>query len=220
MYKVTVLTLLTLLSFFHSSNGNDDLKPVELNDDNFEHLTQAATGQTTGKWLVNFMSPGCGHCSRLKPAWEDLAHELGTEHKDLGIINANVNLVDNHEVRTRFGINSFPTIIYFADRKMYKYDGGRSVDDFVEFATNSYKTKEAETVPPPPAAWQEAMKVLRKKVANHKIMSDMLFDFDHILEVRKNAAVLLFVCGFILGCLVTFMLTLMGGQKVQKVKIS
>ena len=30
---------------------------VELNDLNFESLTQAASGQTTGKWFVNFHSP-------------------------------------------------------------------------------------------------------------------------------------------------------------------
>ena len=27
-------------------------EPIKLNDDNFEHLTQAATGATTGDWLV------------------------------------------------------------------------------------------------------------------------------------------------------------------------
>lgn len=33
---------------------SDNREPVvkELNDDTFEHLTQAATGATTGDWLV------------------------------------------------------------------------------------------------------------------------------------------------------------------------
>lgn len=32
---------------------------VELNDQNFEHLTQAATGATTGDWFVAFKAPWC-----------------------------------------------------------------------------------------------------------------------------------------------------------------
>lgn len=32
---------------------------VVLTDDNFEHLTQAATGATTGDWFVAFKAPWC-----------------------------------------------------------------------------------------------------------------------------------------------------------------
>ena len=30
---------------------------IELTDSNFEHLTQASTGQTTGKWFIKFYAP-------------------------------------------------------------------------------------------------------------------------------------------------------------------
>jgi thioredoxin domain-containing protein 5 len=30
---------------------------IQLNDSNFEHQTQASTGQTTGKWFVKFYAP-------------------------------------------------------------------------------------------------------------------------------------------------------------------
>ena len=33
---------------------------VTLTDSNFEHLTQAGTGATTGAWLIKFYAPWCG----------------------------------------------------------------------------------------------------------------------------------------------------------------
>lgn len=218
---VNVLSLLSLLSSsVYLALGDENIHPVQLNDEDFEHLTQASTGQTTGKWLVNFMSPGCGFCKQLAPIWEDLAHELGTEHKDLGIINANVNLMDNIELRERFDINSFPTIIYFADRKMYRYDGSRNVDDFVKFAIDGYINKTSEKVPPPMAGWKKAIQEIRKKAADHKVLQDLLKDFEHILDMRKNAAVLLFLFGCVFGFFITVLLGVFSGKKSTKVKMS
>lgn len=36
----------------HTFTYNKDPAVKELNDDNFEHLTQAASGATTGDWFV------------------------------------------------------------------------------------------------------------------------------------------------------------------------
>lgn len=216
---MTLLPILSFISSFYLTHGTGDFLPVELNDDNFEHLTQASTGQTTGKWLVNFMSPGCGHCNRLQPIWEDLAHELGTEYKDSGIINAKVNLIENIELRKRFDINAYPTVLYFCDRKVYKYEGPRSVDDYVKFAMTGYKDMTSETVPPPMAEWHKIMQLLRKKAADNKLLRDLVTDFEHILEFRKNAAVFLLVCGFIFGMLAVLLLNAMSGTSKKTIKV-
>ena len=42
----------------------------ELTDSTFEHQTQAATGATTGDWLVMFFTPACSLCTRLTAALE------------------------------------------------------------------------------------------------------------------------------------------------------
>ena len=48
----------------------------ELTDGNFEHLTQAATGATTGDWLVMFFTPSCQLCTRLTAALETAGSQL------------------------------------------------------------------------------------------------------------------------------------------------
>ncbi|TRY69120.1 hypothetical protein TCAL_04112 [Tigriopus californicus] len=45
----------------------------ELTDTNFEHLTQASTGATTGDWFVMFIRDDCEECDRMIARWETLA---------------------------------------------------------------------------------------------------------------------------------------------------
>ena len=44
-----------------------------LNDNTFEHQTQAATGATTGDWFVLFTKEECEDCDRLKAKLETVA---------------------------------------------------------------------------------------------------------------------------------------------------
>jgi hypothetical protein len=46
-------------------NGNKDPLVKELSDENFEHLTQASSGSTTGDWLIMFYTPQCVDCQRM-----------------------------------------------------------------------------------------------------------------------------------------------------------
>ena len=45
----------------------------ELTDSTFEHQTQAATGATTGDWLVMFFTTTCRLCNMLTATMENLA---------------------------------------------------------------------------------------------------------------------------------------------------
>ncbi len=50
--------------------------PVPPLDATFEHDTQAASGATTGDWLVMFFTGWCPHCTALAPMWEDVGEAL------------------------------------------------------------------------------------------------------------------------------------------------
>jgi len=53
LHRLSLLTLSTVALLSSVALG----EVVELTTANFEHLTQASTGQTTGKWFVKFYAP-------------------------------------------------------------------------------------------------------------------------------------------------------------------
>jgi thioredoxin-like negative regulator of GroEL len=81
----------------------------ELTDSSFEHLTQAASGATTGDWLVMFFTSSCQLCHRLMATLES----VGCKHR--GRINvARVNKETYGEKsgrRFELGLEDKPDII-------------------------------------------------------------------------------------------------------------
>jgi len=96
--------------------------------DNFEHLTQASTGATTGDWFIKFYAPWCGHCKRMSPAWDETAARLAGE-----VNVAKVDVTANKNLGTRFDVKGFPTLLYIRQGKVYKYKGKRDADSLVSF---------------------------------------------------------------------------------------
>lgn len=201
---------------------------IDLTDVTFEHQTQASTGQTTGKWFVKFYAPWCGHCKTLAPVWEELDQRLQEENGQDGIIIAKVDTTKETEVGKRFKIESFPTLKYFADRKMYNYKGSRNIDELYEFVTEGYKLQIGDaTIPAAPSVFEMKMKEFRLKFQDYtqdnEHLKYLLDDFDHIVEFRKNAAAALVVMGagigFMFGIIVALIIGLGStGSKTKKKK--
>ncbi|GIP54779.1 MULTISPECIES: thioredoxin [Paenibacillus] len=78
---------------------------VNVSDQTFNNEVE---GQ--GTVLVDFWAPWCGPCKMIAPILEDLANEVGDSVKI-----AKVNVDENPESASRFGVMSIPTLIFFKD---------------------------------------------------------------------------------------------------------
>jgi len=157
---------------------------IVLDNDSFEHLTQASTGATTGDWFVEFYAPWCGHCKRLTPVWEEIATELK------GTVNvAKVDGTQNRKLLKRFGVSGFPTLKFFHHGKMYSYKGARTAEALTEFVKAGYAEQDGEAVPPPPSFWSEFVEAIKKGAL------DLFVDQETKTVKQKEASIALVVLG-------------------------
>lgn len=116
-----------------------------LDDNSFEHLTQAASGATTGNWLIVFHTDKCVTKDLATCVLEGLSSKIkGT---------TNVAMVDTDRcpgLAERFAIKECPTIYFFRLGKMYKYNLKKlEIKSLKNFADGLYKNMKAHPVPMP-----------------------------------------------------------------------
>ncbi|KAH8256506.1 hypothetical protein KR032_012293 [Drosophila birchii] len=155
-----------ILDFF-----NDNLEPAvkELSDDNFEHLTQASTGATTGDWFVFFYSAECTVCQRLYAVWESVGGKL---KRKLNIARMN-SLESGISTAKRLGALESPAFIFLRQGKMYRYLAKQYTPEaFVQFAEKGYLTQShPQPVPEIPSAVNDFLGPLQSYLKADNIQS-------------------------------------------------
>ncbi|CAG9759698.1 unnamed protein product [Ceutorhynchus assimilis] len=138
---------------FHTFTQNQEPAVKELDDDTFEHLTQAASGATTGDWFVQFYTTDCVDCQRLQARWE----AVGAQLKSRGMNVARVNrATTGAKTARRFNVFEVPAFVLFKKGKMYKYHNQEfGVAALVAFAQDWYKNMKPEPVPVPKSPFDD-----------------------------------------------------------------
>lgn len=85
------------------------MKTTELTDESFSKLI-AATGRTA---LVEFGAEWCPPCKAMNPVLDELS-----DHYEERAVIAKVNVDNNPESASRFGIRNLPTFLFFKNGEL------------------------------------------------------------------------------------------------------
>ena len=75
-------------------------------DDSFATDVLGASGPV----LVDFWAEWCGPCKMIAPALEEISNELGDK-----VTVAKINIDENQDTPTRYGVRGIPTMLLFKD---------------------------------------------------------------------------------------------------------
>ena len=162
---------------------------IYLNDNNFEHLTQATSGQTTGDWFILFGAPWCTYCDEMMLNWNHTARDLK------GDVNvATIDASNNPFTAQRFNITGYPTLLLLHKGRAYEYKGHRYWKNFIVFARLEYEQAPSFEIPPAHGTFDEVVFNVQKYLNNLA----SLLDTNPLLFVASV------ICGIVFGCILPY----------------
>ncbi|KAL9897706.1 uncharacterized protein ACN427_006131 isoform 1-T1 [Glossina fuscipes fuscipes] len=120
----------------------------ELSDKNFEHLTQAATGATTGDWFVFFYSTDCVFCLRLHAGYEAVGARLKRRLNFARVDRLGAGI----STGKRFHVVESPQFMFLRQGHVFRYTAkDYAPAKLIEFVETGYR-KQTHPEPVPPEA--------------------------------------------------------------------
>ena len=97
---------------------------TELTPDNWD---QETAGKTV---FIKFFAPWCGHCKKMKPAWDKLMEVVEIPH----VLVADVDCIGSGKsICSEVGVKGFPTIKFGDITNLQDYKEGRDFDSLKSF---------------------------------------------------------------------------------------
>ena len=87
------------------------------------------------KKLVFVYADWCGHCTRFKPTWSKI-ETFSKTNNAFQVEALNVDDEQNKIFIDRYEVNSFPTLMIFAEGRFKKYEGDREFSDILSAVEN------------------------------------------------------------------------------------
>lgn len=162
---------------------------INLDDNNFEHHTQATSGATTGDWFIMFGAPWCEHCDDMMQMWNATAKDLKGEI-NVGYIDAS----NNPFTAQRFNISGYPTLILVRQGRAYEHKGSRYWKDLVRFARLEWEQVDSFEIPPAHGTFDEFVYNVQKYTGD-------------LFELYETRPVLFFASiffGVVFGCVLPY----------------
>jgi len=117
---------------------------ILLDDDSFEHLTQASTGATTGDWVV-LMTPGDGKCEKCVTSETEL-EKVRQDENFRGSLNvAKMDIKASRITFRRFKVTK-PTIMFFRLGHQWNYGGALTYESLKKFLKDGYSRQSSRPV--------------------------------------------------------------------------
>ncbi|CRK86253.1 CLUMA_CG000176, isoform A [Clunio marinus] len=167
----------------------------ELDDRNFEHLTQASTGSTTGDWLIQFYDNQCIDCSRLSAIWETVGAKLKSRMNVARVNRGTIGAI----TAKRFKITNAPEFILLRPGKFYRYNlRNYEIESFVNFATTWYNRLTPEKVKPLATPFEKLVNLVVDQLKNLPKFDDFFAESSSLIIFIPGCLLLLFALFFIL----------------------
>lgn len=150
---IKIASLLLLLASFLPLRG----EVLQLTDANFDSVLSAFPSSSS---LVLFQSNDCRHCQQMEEEYIHLSNdELVREAR---VLVATVHGPSNRNLRLRFDVRSYPTMVYLKDGRMFAYRGQHKTQNMRSFVLKGYENQaEGEPIPPRITMWNRMGMMMR-----------------------------------------------------------
>lgn len=140
-FSIIILLLLNIPNIINiksNYNYSNNKNIIELTNKNFDNIIK----NNNENFLILIYSPNCGHCIRMKSAFENAADILTNKHNiKVGKINGKneVSLIQRFST-----MEGFPSIYYIRNNgnDVREYNGIRTTESFVQFCLKKYKNED------------------------------------------------------------------------------